>query len=122
MLISEKLPLTHARWWDGILAYRITDVRHIPGVMNITDGLSQQYEDSPHMPEDGSNWTVSPDWEAQEGITNNVFGISPTQPKNADIRKCLAGESLYLQVINALEEIEGPWLLCSQMCAKHQAS
>jgi transposase InsO family protein len=128
VLISEKLPLAHARWRDGILAYRITDVRHIPGVTNIADGLSRQYENSPRLPGDGSEWTVSPDWETREGITNDVFGVDPTptmvqiQPRQAELRRRFEGEPLYLQVIDALEEIDGPWTLRSRIRAKHRAS
>ena len=40
-LLNDKLSATHARWRDGILAHQITDVRHVPGKLNVVvDGLS----------------------------------------------------------------------------------
>ena len=39
VLMNDKLSATHARWRDGVLAHNIVDVRHIPRVTNITDGL-----------------------------------------------------------------------------------
>lgn len=40
VLMSDKLNATHARWRDGVLAYNIVDVRHVPGITNIADGIS----------------------------------------------------------------------------------
>jgi hypothetical protein len=41
-LLSDKLSATHARWQDGILAHQITDIRHVPGRLNVVaDGLSR---------------------------------------------------------------------------------
>jgi hypothetical protein len=34
-LMNDKLSATHARWRDGILAHQITDVRHVPGRLNV---------------------------------------------------------------------------------------
>jgi hypothetical protein len=39
-LLNDKLCATHARWRDGILAHQITDIRHVPGRLNVADGLS----------------------------------------------------------------------------------
>src|SRR6202522_2692977 len=47
ILMNDKLSATHARWRDGVLAHNIVDVRNIPGVTNIADGLSRQYEGTP---------------------------------------------------------------------------
>ena len=40
VLLSDTLNATHARWRDGVLALHIVDVRHIPGISNIADGVS----------------------------------------------------------------------------------
>jgi hypothetical protein len=40
MLMNDKLLETHARWRDRVLAHNIVDVQHIPGVINIADGIS----------------------------------------------------------------------------------
>jgi hypothetical protein len=44
VLMNDKLSATHARWHDSILAHNIIDVRHVPVVTNIADGISRQYE------------------------------------------------------------------------------
>ena len=54
VLMNDKLSATHARWRDGVLAHNIVNVRHIPGVTNITDGLSRQFENTPKLAGDGS--------------------------------------------------------------------
>lgn len=122
VLLSEKLSATHARWRDGVLAHRITDVRHVPGVTNIADGLSRQYEGLPHTPGDGSDWTVNPDWEAKEGIINDMFHVSLRETQQADLRHCLRDEPLYIQVIDALEDLDHAQALPDRMRARHRAS
>ena len=72
-LMNDELSATHARWQDSMLAHNIIDVQLIPGVKNIADGLSRQYENTPRSEYDGSSWTVSPDWEEQAGL---IFGIN----------------------------------------------
>jgi len=57
------------------LAYNIVDVRHIPGITNIADGVSRQYEGTPKGFGDGSEWTVSPDIDKVTGIVQNVFQV-----------------------------------------------
>jgi len=54
VLLSNRLNATHAWWWDGILAYNIVDVHHIPGITNIANGVSRQYEGTPKGFGDGS--------------------------------------------------------------------
>jgi hypothetical protein len=59
-LMNDKLSATHARWRDGILAHQITDVRHVPGRLNVVaDGLSRANEGTQNEEGDGSGWTVS---------------------------------------------------------------
>ena len=54
ILLSDKLSATHARWRDGVLAHNIVNVQHIPGKVNIADGVSRQYEGTDKTPGDGS--------------------------------------------------------------------
>lgn len=76
-LLNDKLSATHARWRDGILAHQITDVRHVPGRLNVVaDGLSRACEGTPHEDGDGSEWTVSEDWETMTGLTHDIFHMS----------------------------------------------
>jgi hypothetical protein len=59
-LLNPHLNVPHARWREGILAYHIVDIRHVPGKLNvIADGLSQKWENMQAVPGDGSEWTVS---------------------------------------------------------------
>ena len=53
-VLMNKLSVTHARWHDSILAHIIIDVQHIPGVMNIADGISRQYKSTEKSASDGS--------------------------------------------------------------------
>ena len=73
MLINDKLSATHARWRDRVLAHNIVDAQHIPGVMNIADGLSRQFEGMSRLGNNGGNWTVNPNWEEGAGL---VFEIN----------------------------------------------
>ena len=73
-LLNEKLSATHARWRDGILAHQITDVRQVPGRLNVVaDGLSRASEGTENEQGDGSEWTVSEDWETNVGLTHDIF-------------------------------------------------
>jgi hypothetical protein len=79
VLISNHLNTAHARWRDGIIAHNIVDVRHVPGKLNvIVDRLSRQWEGQPRDIGllDGSEWTVSEDWEANMGLINDLLQIS----------------------------------------------
>jgi hypothetical protein len=52
------------------------DVRHVPGITNIVDGLSSQHKGQPHTDSDGSSWVVSPDWEEMEGLVLGVYNVT----------------------------------------------
>jgi hypothetical protein len=75
VLLSDKLNATYARWWDGVLMYNIIDIRHIPGITNIADGISRQYEGTPKGLGDGSEWTVSLDIDKATGVVQNLFQV-----------------------------------------------
>ena len=48
VMLNDKLNMTHARWWDSILAQQIVDVHHIPGKINVVvDGISRKWEGLP---------------------------------------------------------------------------
>ena len=111
-LMNDKLNATHARWRDGILAHQIIDVRHIPGKSNVVaDGLSRQLEGAPRTETDGSTWTVCEDWEANEGIINDVFAVgeSVVEEQLADtLLDRFKGEAVFREVIEALLDIADP--------------
>jgi len=76
ILLSDKLSATHVRWRDGVLAHNIVDVHHIPGKINIADGVSRQYEGTDKTPGDGSEWTVTPDWEEITGLVHDLYLVA----------------------------------------------
>lgn len=75
-LLSPKLSIAHARWRDSILAYHITDVRYRTGTSNTAaDGLSCSFETQECTADDGSEWTVSEDWEVARGTVQDLFTV-----------------------------------------------
>ena len=121
ILLSDKLTATHARWRDGVLAHNIVDVRHVPGVMNIADGLSRQHEGQPHNDTDGSTWTVSLDWEGSEGLVLGVHQVSVSK-ETEDLITRFTNEPMFRTVVEALELINGEASVREKKRARHQAS
>ena len=107
-LLNDKLSSTHARWRDGILAHQIVDVRHVPGHVNVVaDGLSRANEGLPHEDGDGSQWTVSEDWEAAVGLTHDVFYTTdPASPEVGLLKERFKDEPIFLEVIDALLNLD----------------
>ena len=120
VLLNDKLSATHARWRDSVLAHNIIDVRHIPGVTNIADGISRQYENTEKAGDNGSNHTVSPDWERQAGLAYDAYCIVPST-ENAGLRERFKSEPLFLDVIDALEGVKHSRNLREQKRAHHRS-
>ena len=121
ILMNDKLSATHARWRDGVLAHNIVDVRHIPGVTNIADGISRQYENTPKSTEDGSNWDVDPDWETGEGLVYGIDYVS-IPPATQRLRDRFATTPLFRDVIDVLEGIQSSLGLRERKRARHRAA
>jgi len=121
ILLSDKLTATHARWQDGVLAHNIVDVRHVPGVTNIADGLSRQHKEQPHNDTDGSTWTVSPDWEESEGLVLGIHQVAVSK-ETEDLTTRFASEPLFRTVVEALELINGEAMVREKKRAQHRAS
>jgi RNase H-like domain found in reverse transcriptase/Integrase core domain len=121
ILMNDKLSATHARWRDGVLAHNIIDVRHIPGVTNIADGISRQYENTPKSGEDGSEWDVDSDWESGAGL---VYGINcvTISPTTQNLRDRFATTPLFRDVIDALEGIQSGLGLRDRKRARHRSA
>ncbi|OJT14782.1 Retrovirus-related Pol polyprotein from transposon 297, partial [Trametes pubescens] len=106
VLSNGKLSSTHARWRDGILAHQIVDVRHIPGKLNtVADGLSRVGENAAREAGDGSEWTVSEDWETNTGLVNDIFqvnGDSDTSEVVDTLLHRFRDEPLFIEVIQAI--------------------
>jgi RNase H-like domain found in reverse transcriptase/Reverse transcriptase (RNA-dependent DNA polymerase) len=120
-LLNDKLNSTHARWRDGVLAHQIIDIRHRPGRLNpVADGISRKYVNLPTEKNDGHEWTVSEDWEARTGIQNDIFQIESLPTYDA-LRNRFANEKIFLNVIEALAELEHGKSIRERKKAKHQA-
>ena len=123
-LLSGTLNSTHARWRDAVLAYNIVDVRHRPGRLNVVaDGLSRKYTNLPKEKGDGHEWTVSEDWEARTGLTNDIFIIQTSQLEStyAALRTRFAEEKVFIEIVDSLLELDHGSSLKVRKRAKHKA-
>ena len=123
-LMNDKLSATHARWQDGILAHQITDVRHVPGRLNVAaDGLSRANEGTENETGDGSKWTVSEDWEANMGLNHDIFHIADaSMPEIIKLRERFKDEPIFTEVIDAIMELDQGISLKRRKHARHGAS
>ena len=123
-LMNDKLSATHARWRDGILSHQIVDVRHVPGRINVVaDGLSRAAEGTPREEGDGSEWTVSEDWEATAGLTHDLFHVADAGSEEMTaLRERFRDVPMLLEVVEALLELDQGTSLRKRKRARHQAS
>jgi transposase InsO family protein len=123
-LLNDKLSATHARWRDGILAHQITDIRHVPGRLNVVaDGLSRASEGIENEEGDGSDWTVSEDWETNTGLTHDIFHLSTAGTlEMAKLRERFKDEPIFAEVIDAMLEMDQGTNLRQKKRARHRAS
>jgi hypothetical protein len=81
-LMKEKMSVHHSRWKESILAHNIVDICHRPGIENpVADGLSRKWELHKPQLQDGSKWSVLPDWEAAQGIKNDILLMTDGEPQ-----------------------------------------
>ena len=116
VLLSENLNATHAHWCDGVMAHNIVGMQHVPGVMNIADGLSHQYEGLPKGHGNGSEWSVSPDLDNTTGVVHDMLQIKISD-EHAALRNHFNGEPVFSQVIDALLEMDYGTCICERMHA-----
>ena len=123
-LLNDKLSATHARWRDGILAHQIIDIRHVPGRSNVVaDGLSRACEGTYNEEGDGSEWTVSEDWESNIGLTHDIFRLSDAGTSEmANLRERFKEEPIFAEVIDAILEMDQSTSLRQKRRARHRAS
>jgi hypothetical protein len=104
VLLSDTLHATHACWRDGVLAYNIMDIRHVPGTSNIADGISRQYEGMPKECGYRSKWDVSPDPDALMGIMQNLCQVE-IPAEHLNLHNHFANEPMFAHIIEALLEL-----------------
>ncbi|CAK5275949.1 unnamed protein product [Mycena citricolor] len=134
ILNNEKLNATHTRWLNGLLGYNIVGAEHIKGLTNaVADALSRAAEGTPKTPGNGSESSVSPDWEARTGLTNDLFSINDCRTKElvCEVVRVPEGtmklwerfkdEPMYQEVVDALTEMDLGSSLADRKRARHRA-
>ncbi|KAF8870194.1 hypothetical protein BD779DRAFT_1455863 [Infundibulicybe gibba] len=105
------------------MAHRIVDVRHVPGVLNVADGISRQYEGTPKGQNDGSEWSVSPDWEDRTGLVHDLYQLSAPDMSTEmqTLKPRFKDKPLFTEVIDALAKCDQHLDLKTQSRARHWA-
>lgn len=108
VIASDRLSPAHARWRDAVVAHNITDVRHVPGKINVVaDGISRKDEEYPRTANDGSAWSVQPDWETAHGLEHDIMLATA---EDADVISKLqyrfAKEPFFLEIISAIYDMD----------------
>jgi hypothetical protein len=120
-LLNDKLSIVHARWRDGIIAYKIRS-----GANNTAaDALSRRASGQPQKDGDSSAWSVSEDWETEHGLVNDLFLIQQTDSTSGMLATELCSrfkeEPLFLEIIEALFSLDGDKPEREHRQAKHRA-
>ena len=88
---------------------------------NIADRISRQYKDTPRSNDNGSDWTVSPDWEEQAGLVHGINQVAINSGTTALIEH-YKGEPIFKGMIEALLGIKSELGLCEHKRAHHCAA
>ena len=74
----------------------------------VADGLSRKFVNTPKVQGDGHEWTVSEDWEARTGLSNDIFIINTAQTEAtySELRSRFAEENMFLEVIDSMLELD----------------
>ena len=89
----------------------------------VADGLSRANEGTENDSRDGSEWTVSEDWESNVGLTHNIFHTAEAvTPANAKLRERFKAEPIFAEVIDAILELDQGTNIRLKKRARHSAS
>lgn len=123
VVTNDNISAAHARWRDGILAHNIVAVRHIPGKLNVVaDGLSRQWDTADRTQEDGTQWSVDPDPKALSGLVNDMFTVDSIDENYQKLRERFTNEPVFLEVIDAILNIDTRANPRDRSKARHRAS
>ncbi|KAJ6462998.1 hypothetical protein C8R45DRAFT_773106, partial [Mycena sanguinolenta] len=86
--------------------------------------LSRQYVGKEIRAGDGHEWTVSENWEARTGLSHDIFAVSETvtSPEHDAMRERFKNERIFLEVVEALLELDHGKSLRERKRACHRAS
>ena len=89
----------------------------------MADGLSRASEGTENEEKDGSEWTVSEDWETNTGLTYDIFYTTEaTTQEIAELRERFKDEPIFSEVIDAILELDQGTSLRQKKRARHRAS
>lgn len=101
---------------------QIVDVRHVPGKTNVVaDGLSRAAEGQVYEAGDGSEWTVDEGWEAAKGLVYDLWVVAVVPDEVKRLRERLARVPMFLEAVDALEELRTGETERGRKRAKHRA-
>jgi hypothetical protein len=135
VLMNDKATVAHERWRNGVLRYNIVSAEHIKGVDNTAaDLISRKFEGVEKEAGDGHEWTVSPDWEANEGIVDDMFSVVVAGAEEEGVylvaslpvgtmalRERFKDEAMYVEVLDAIFELDVGKTMKARRKAKHRA-
>lgn len=88
----------------------------------VADGLSRTWEGQLNRAGDGSEWTVSEDWEARTGMVNDVLHITLVDSQAESLRERFKEEPVFKEVVEAIHDIDHGAELRDKRKARHRAS
>ena len=96
----------------------------MPGRLNVVaDGLSRASEGTEHEEKDGSEWTVSEDWETAVSLSHDIFHTSMAHTTEmAKLRDRFKDEPIFAEVIDDMLELDQGVSLKLRKRARHRAS
>ncbi|KZP25626.1 hypothetical protein FIBSPDRAFT_664054, partial [Athelia psychrophila] len=86
------------------------------------DGLSRQFTGIPTRAGDGHEVDVSPDWEAEAGIVNDMFGVFSVAnlSEYGELRARFANEPIFAEVIDAFLNLDTGKTVREKWKARHR--
>jgi hypothetical protein len=94
--------------------------------LSLYNGLSQQWEGQPRDIRllDGSDWTVSEDWEANSGLVNDIlFNNSVIEPQlTTKLQEWFINEPVFWEVVKSIAQLGSTGSLRDWKCARYRAS